>query len=86
MSNGIRSTQTVTTTTEIITYTYPGLISGSDVTVTVSNGVMVVDAPMEGVAWNAVLPLTAAPLMVAIAADMTAELAAQPATQTGATS
>ena len=77
MTNGTKTTDTVTSTVTTTTYEYPGLDEGSIIHVHVSNGIMVVDALLDGMAWSAVLPVAAAPLMMAIAQDMMEELAAQ---------
>lgn len=84
MSNGTRTTETLTL--ETVKYTYPGIVPDSPVTVVVQNGLMLVSAAVDGDLWTAQLPLAAAPLMVQIAADMVDELAAQtPATTTDPT-
>lgn len=65
----------------IVTYTYPPANGLAGCTVVLKDGIMTMDATVEIdnqlQEWHTVLPLESAPLMVAIAADMLAELALQ---------
>ena len=87
MSNGVRDAQTVSST--IVTLEYPPANGLAGCTVTVADGLMTVNAILDTgqgeQQWNVQLPLVAAPLMLAIAQDMVAELQSEQAAQSSTT-
>lgn len=76
MSNGTRAVTPVTTT-EVVNYTY-ALPDGTALTVYVQDGLMSLSGTTSAGAYSATLPLATAPVMLLIAQDMVAELAANP--------